>query len=52
MAKATSFVDRARAETLFQFDEQDAAVAILEPYVYGEKAEEVAVRLDEVGTPR
>ena len=52
MAKATYCVDRARAETLFQFDEQDAAVAVLEPYAYGEKAEEVEERLDEHATPR
>jgi hypothetical protein len=51
MAKATSFVDRARAETLFQFDEHDAA-AVVEPYVYGETPEEVEVLLDEHGTPR
>jgi hypothetical protein len=41
--KATYFVDRARAETLFQFGEQDAAVAIIAPYAYGEKPEEVEV---------
>jgi hypothetical protein len=52
MAKATHLVDRARAETLFQFDEQDAAAAVLEPYVYGEKPEEVEVGVDEHGTPR
>ncbi len=51
MAKTTSFVDWARAETLFQFDEQDAALAIMEPYAYGEKPEEVEVRLDGHGTP-
>jgi hypothetical protein len=37
MTKATSFVDRARAETLFQFDEQDAAIAIIAPYASGVK---------------
>jgi hypothetical protein len=52
MAKATYFVDRAKTETLFQFDEQDAAAAVLEPYVYGEKAVEVEVRLGLNGTPR
>jgi hypothetical protein len=31
VAKATYFVDLTKAETLFQFDEQDAA-AVLEPY--------------------
>jgi hypothetical protein len=45
MARATYFVDRAKAETLFQFDEQDAAVAIIAPYAYGEKPGEVEVRL-------
>ena len=48
---ATHFVDRAKAETLFQFDEQDAAVAIIEPYAYGDKAEEVEVRLDNHRAP-
>ncbi len=51
MGKATYFVDRAKAETLFQFDEQEAAVAIIEPYAYGEKPEEVEVRLDDHRTP-
>jgi hypothetical protein len=41
MAKATYFVDRAKAETLFQFDEQNATVAVLEPYGYGYGDEEV-----------
>jgi hypothetical protein len=36
MAKATYFVDRAKAETLFQFDEQDAAAAIIAPLRRGE----------------
>ena len=44
--KETYFVDRARAETLFQFDEQDAAAAVLEPYVYGNKPEYVEMCLD------
>ena len=52
MTKATYFVDRAKAETLYQFDDQDAAVAVLEPYVYGEKAEAVEVGLDHQATPR
>jgi hypothetical protein len=52
MAKATYFVDQSRAETLFQFDECDAAVAIIAPYAYGETPEEADVRLDEHGTPR
>jgi hypothetical protein len=43
--KATYFVGRARAATLFQFDEQDAAVAIIALYAYGEKPEEVEVGL-------
>jgi hypothetical protein len=30
---------------LFQFDEQDAAVAIIAPYAYGEKPGEVEVRM-------
>jgi hypothetical protein len=34
------------------FDEQDTAAAVLEPYVYGDKAGEGEVRVDEVGTPR
>ncbi len=37
----------AKAETPFQFDEQDAAVAVIAPYAYGEKPEEVEVRLDD-----
>ncbi len=45
-AKATYFVERSKAQTLFQFDEQDAAVAVLEPYAYGDKAEEIEVSLD------
>jgi hypothetical protein len=45
MVKATYLMDRARAETLFQFDEQDAAIAIIAPYAYGEKPEEVEVRM-------
>jgi hypothetical protein len=45
MAKATYFVDRAKAETLFQCDEQDAAIAIIAPYAYGEKPEVVGVGL-------
>jgi hypothetical protein len=52
MAKATSFVDRARAETLCQFDEPEASAAIIAPYAYGETPEEGAVRLDEGSTPR
>ena len=50
-AKATYFVDRAKAETLFQFDDQDAAVAVLKPYV-GDKAGEFEVLLDDGATPR
>jgi hypothetical protein len=45
MAKTAYFGGRARAEALFQFDEQDAAVAIIAPYAYGEKPEEVEVRV-------
>jgi hypothetical protein len=52
MTKATSFVDRARAETLYQLDESDAASAIIAPYAYGEKPEEVEVGLVEGSTPR
>jgi hypothetical protein len=52
MTKATSFVDRARAETLCQFDEPDAAAAIIAPYAYGEKPEEVEVGLVDHGAPR
>jgi hypothetical protein len=44
-AKETYFVHRARAETLFRFDEQDGAVAIIAPYAYGEKPGEVEVRM-------
>jgi hypothetical protein len=52
VTKATYFVDRAKAETLFQFDDQDAAVAIIAPYAYGDKIEKVEVWLDEHATPR
>jgi hypothetical protein len=52
MAKATSFVDRARAETLVQCDEQDAAATLIAPYAYGETPEGGAVQWDEHGTPR
>ena len=51
MAKGTYFVDRAKAETLFQFDEQDAAVAVTAPYAYGDKPEVVEVRLDDHRAP-
>ncbi len=37
--------------TRLNFDEQDAAVAIMEPYAYGEKPEEVEVRLDDHRAP-
>jgi hypothetical protein len=52
MAKATYFVDRAKAETLFQFDEYDAAAAVIAPYADGEQPEEGEVLLDESVTPR
>jgi hypothetical protein len=52
MTKATYFVDRAKAETLFQFDEYDAAAALIAPYAYGETPEEVGVRVDGHGTLR
>jgi hypothetical protein len=41
-----------RPKTLFQFGEQDAAVAIIAPYACGEKSEEVEVLLDKGGTRR
>jgi hypothetical protein len=48
----TSFVDRAKAETLFQFDEQDASAAMIAPDAYGETPEEGAVGLAEHGASR
>ena len=44
--KINSIVDRAKAETLFNFDEHDAAAAVLEPYIYGDQPEYVEICLD------
>jgi hypothetical protein len=52
MAKATHFVDWAKAETLVQCDEYNAAAAHIAPDASGETPEEGEVRLDEGGAPR